>query len=187
MDKKKIYSLLLFISVCVSFQAPAEDAYIMSMVVCGYIKADEEVQVDDNLDFTSFRLQMFQPTEWGQKIGGFISIHMSSSELIEENHEDIYGGLFAGLLFGQALTLSRFSMSINLLLGPGGSVSTLRRSPRHLDFYGEVNVEIGILIAGGLQISTITGFQCIGNLFPMLPGTDYFMYYPVWGISISWV
>jgi hypothetical protein len=184
MKRKIIYCLLLLFSINIC--SHSQEATIMDLVLCGYIEANEDLHVDNNLDFSSFRLQFYQFTEWGQKIGGFLSIVMSSSELIEAEHEDIYGGLFAGVMLGQTLTLSRFSASVHLLLGPGGSVSTLRQSPRHLDFFSEINVETGIAITGGLKISALTGFQCIGNLFPLVPGTDYLMYYPVWGISFTW-
>ncbi|MBN2443308.1 MAG: hypothetical protein JXJ04_18245, partial [Spirochaetales bacterium] len=116
---------------------------------------------------------------------GFLSVLMSSSELIEEEYEDIYGGLFAGLLLGQELKLWRFTLGVNLLAGAGGSVSTLRRSPRHMDFFGEINIELGVMIVRGFQIAASAGFQCTGNLFPELPGTDYFLYYPVWGMTFS--
>jgi len=96
---------------------------LMNISFTGYIPAGENLQMDNGLHFTSVSLKKYQRSKWGQRIGGFIALSMSSTELIDENNTYLYSGLFAGLFIGQELQLWRVSFGINLLLGAGGSNS----------------------------------------------------------------
>lgn len=186
MDIKKSIILLLLFSTCIIIVADEIKSQYTSVFITGYIDASEGIKADNNLDFTSFGVKTYTTTKWGLRIGGGISILVSSSELIEGENSSIYGGIFAGGFLGQELRIWQITLSINLFLGVGASISNLWSSPRHIDYFGEINVDTGFFILENFSITAFAGFQSIGNLFPQFPGTAYLMYYPVWGIALTW-
>jgi hypothetical protein len=181
MIKRRIFILLLISLIC----TPAFSQTI-GLAFCGYIEAPEDVKVDNDLDFTSIRLQFYNASEWGLRMGGFISVLMSSRDIIEDENQLLYGNVSAGILLGQELKVWLITLGINGFLGVGFSISNLQSSPRHIDFFSEISIDLGFMLMEGFSLSGFGGFQCIGNLFPEVPGTDYLMYYPVWGILLIW-
>lgn len=186
MNKTISIIIVLIFSTSIFSAADESKNQFFSMAIAGYIEAPENIKSDNNLNFTSFSLKSYRTTQWGQRIGVDFTLLMSSSELIDGENSYLYGGIFTGLLLGQELRIWRITLGLNLILGAGVSLSNLWASPRHIDYFGEINADMGIIIQQDIYISAFAGFQSAGNLFPQFPGTAYVMYYPVWGIAFTW-
>ncbi|MBN2535083.1 MAG: hypothetical protein JXB88_19535 [Spirochaetales bacterium] len=184
----KISIILLFI---ISTSLYSSDEEIVNqfnhLFITGYFDAPENIKSDNNLNFVSFGIKSFTITEWGLRTGGGINLLISTREFSEGENSFIYGGLFTGFFLGQELRIWQIIFSVNLFLGAGVSISNLLISPWHVDYFGEINTEIGIIIMENFSISFFAGFQSAGNLFPQFPGSAYLMYYPVWGIGFTWL
>jgi hypothetical protein len=185
-NSKTIVIFLFLAGLYLACHAEETNPQVVSFSITGYIDAQDDIKSDYDLDITSFTVKSFTTTTWGQRLGGGVTLVASSSDLNEEEENKyLYGGFFAGFLLGQELRIWQIILGINVFLGAGGSISNIWTSPRHVDYFGEITVDAGFIIMDTVYLSGFTGFQTIGNLFPQLPGTAYFMYYPVWGITLT--
>jgi hypothetical protein len=97
------------------------------------------------------------------------------------------GGV-GGVIIGQESRTGPLTFAANLWTGLGGVSATFSGTQTgHMILFGEANIELGIAVTPGMQLSTYAGMQGIADVDPKTGvGTQLARHWPVVGMRLSW-